>query len=204
MNNNNASSSEIDIRKTNNSQAQSLQRGGSSDQQQQIVDEDSSHGDKELAGSTKNGVLLVCSIFAAFCMQALLGLPGDIKPDQLLSPMKITVDQHKNLQSFLRSDVTCFILSVMTILLVTCASSFNYEYSIRLNACMMGALVGTATTLFYYGLVLATNGRLAGDAFRVGAVIASVIMVITYIFMINKKSRSFIRKGWSKIRDSCA
>ncbi|KAK1578868.1 hypothetical protein Q3G72_033687 [Acer saccharum] len=199
MNNINASSSEIEIREMN-SQDQIDSSHGAGDHSSDKAKDD----DKELV-SIKNGVLVACSVFAAFCLQAILSLPGDIKPEQLLSkPMNITVGQLQNLQSFLRSNVTCFFLSVMTIFLVTFASNFNYESSIGLISTMMGALMSAATFTFYYGLVLATNGRLAGDAFRVGFGGFCCVMVLTYIFVINKKSRSFIRKGWRKIRDSCA
>ncbi|KAK4850743.1 hypothetical protein QYF36_009416 [Acer negundo] len=75
------------------------------EQQQQIVDVDSSHGagdhssdkakddDKEqdsTVDSIKNGIIVVCSLFAIFYLEAILNLPGGIDREQLQSkPMNI-------------------------------------------------------------------------------------------------------------------
>ncbi|TXG52658.1 hypothetical protein EZV62_021827 [Acer yangbiense] len=155
--------------------------------------------------SIKNGIIVVCSLFATFCLEAILNLPGGIDREKLQSkPMNITVDQLQKFDSFLMSGVACFVLSVTTIFLVTISSYFHSKYSLHLNAFMVGALMVSAASLFKNVLVLATTDHLAHVAIQQGVVSFVKIMGLLILFhlLITKKFRSFIGKECSKIRDS--
>ncbi|KAK4850537.1 hypothetical protein QYF36_007583 [Acer negundo] len=156
--------------------------------------------------SIQNGIIVVCSLFATFCLEAILNLPGGFDREQLQSKPKnnMTVDELYKFESFLMSGVACFVLSVTTIFLVTISSFFHSKYSLHLNAFMVGALMVSAASLFKNVLVLATTDHLAHVAIQQGVMSFVKIMGLLIIFqlLITKKFRRFIGKECSKIRDS--
>ncbi|KAK1554262.1 hypothetical protein Q3G72_009872 [Acer saccharum] len=189
--------------------------------EEQIVDVVNSHGaaatasarpvdddhDKKKylsAESIQNGILVVCSLFATFCLEAILNLPGGIDREQLQSnPMKITADQLNEVRSFLVFDAGCFFISVTTIFVVTTLPYIPSVYWLHFNLLAAGAVIGSAGLLFQNVLVLATNDHLADVAIKGGLVssVSTIVVAIIVRLLISKKFWSVIGKACSKRRD---
>ncbi|KAK2659935.1 hypothetical protein Ddye_006468 [Dipteronia dyeriana] len=200
-------------------QAQSLQRGGSSDQahgqganansrrnEEQTVDVNS-HGAGATASepvdddddneqlfsvdSIENGILIVCTLFATFCLEAILNLPGGFDREQLQSnPMNITADQLHKFQSFLISDVSCFYLSVVTIIMVTLLSPYHDYNWLHFNTIMLCGVMVSAAVLYSKVLLLTTSGHLADVAIKKGGLQFLVIMMTCHLNQVRKAGKS--------------
>ncbi|KAI9176406.1 hypothetical protein LWI28_002426 [Acer negundo] len=93
--------------------------------------------DLVLLASMKNGVIILCSLFAICCLDSLLDLPGGY----------VTLDQYYYFNIFIWADVVCFVTSLITIPLAMLATSFDSYYWRAVNV-TTGMMIGSAVLLY--------------------------------------------------------
>ncbi|TXG55651.1 hypothetical protein EZV62_020907 [Acer yangbiense] len=139
--------------------------------------------DLVLLASMKNGVMILCSLFAICCLDSLLDLPGGY----------VTLDQYYYFNIFIWADVVCFVTSLITIPLAMLATSFDSFYWRAVNV-TAGMMIGSAVLLYTSVFGWVTDIQQA-------ATWTAKIALIMFILMANMLSRKTKSSGHENITD---
>ncbi|KAK2651193.1 hypothetical protein Ddye_018682 [Dipteronia dyeriana] len=125
--------------------------------------------DLVLLASMKNGVIILCSLFAICCLDSLLDIP-----------VYVTLDQYYYFNIFIWADVVCFMTSLITIPLAMLATSFDSFYWRAVNV-TVGMMIASAVLLYasVFGWVTDTEQAATWTA-KIGLIMFILFCCIIY------------------------
>ncbi|KAH7576556.1 hypothetical protein ACOSQ2_003043 [Xanthoceras sorbifolium] len=128
-----------------------------------------------LLASMKNGIIVLCSLFVIFCLDAMLNPPSDTALDRYYFNI------------FICANIVCFVASLATIPLAMVTTSFNSFYWRAVNV-TAGMMIGSAVLLYASVFVSVTNiEQVATWTAKIGSIMLILFCCIIYHRKANHK-----------------